>query len=50
MEKKHVKVEDAKMEKNLKDDSGFDCHYCNRANHMESDCMLKKSDEKKSKG
>ena len=40
MEKKEVKARDAKMEKNLKGDYGFDCHYDNGVNHTSGDCML----------
>lgn len=48
-EKKQVKSEDAKKEKKLKGDIGFDCHYCNGANHMESYCILRKRDKKKNR-
>ena len=41
-EKKEIMTEDAKTEKKLKGKSGFDCHYCNGANHMASDCMVRK--------
>ena len=30
-------------------DSGIDCHYCNGANHLANDCMLRKKEEKKNK-
>nr|KAJ0213712.1 hypothetical protein LSAT_V11C400159680 [Lactuca sativa] len=49
VEKKGVKYEDAKTVKKLKGDSGFDSHYCNGANHMASDCMLRKREEKKNR-
>ena len=49
MEKKEVKAKDTKVEKKIKGDSGFDCHYCNRANHTANYCMLRKRDEKKNK-
>ena len=49
IEKKEMKTEEAKIKKKLKEDLGFDCHYCNGVNHMASDCMLKKRDEKKSR-
>ena len=49
IEKKEVKVAEEKREKKLKGDSGVDCHYCNGANHLANDCMLRKKDEKKNK-
>ena len=48
-EKNEAKTNESKAEKKLKGDSGIDCHYCHRANHMSSDCMLCKKDEKKNK-
>ena len=48
-EKKEVRDKEEMKEKNVKGDAGFDCHYCNGANHMASDCMLRKRDEKKNK-
>lgn len=48
-EKNDVKAEDMKVEKKLKGDSGVDCHYCYDANHMASDCMLQKKEDKKNK-
>lgn len=47
MEIKDKKSEVLKPEKKLKGDFGFDCHYCNGVNHMASDCMLRKREEKK---
>ncbi|KAL7614205.1 hypothetical protein Lser_V15G05372 [Lactuca serriola] len=38
-----------KIEKKLKGDDGVDCHYCNGANHLANDYMLRKKDEKKNK-
>ncbi|KAL7592013.1 hypothetical protein Lser_V15G31779 [Lactuca serriola] len=50
IEKMEVKTEEAKIEKKkLKGDSGFNFDYCNGVNHMASECMLKKRDEKKSR-
>ncbi|XP_023738187.1 uncharacterized protein LOC111886187 [Lactuca sativa] len=49
VEKNDVKVDDAKVEKKLKGDSGIDCYYYHNANHMANDCMLRKKDEKKNK-
>ena len=49
VEKKEVKAEDAKLEKKLKGDLGFGCHYYNGVNNMENDCMLKKRDEQKNR-
>ncbi|XP_023748037.1 uncharacterized protein LOC111896263 [Lactuca sativa] len=48
-ENKEVKSDEVKVKKKLKGDSGVDCHYCNGANHMANDCMLRKRDEKKNK-
>ena len=47
IEKKEVKNEESKVEKKLKGDSRFNCHYCNRANNMANDCMLRKREERK---
>ena len=46
-EKNDDNVKEFKVEKKLKGDSGVDFHYCNGANHMASDCMLRKKEEKK---
>ena len=49
IDKKELKNEESKVEKNLKGDSRLDCHYCNRVNHMANYCMLRKKDEKKNR-
>lgn len=33
----------------LKGDSSYNCNYCNRRNHHERDCMLRKKEKKKEK-
>ena len=33
----------------MKGDYGIDCHYCNGANHLANECMLRKKEEKKNK-
>ena len=43
-----LKRKSRKLRRNLKD-SKIDCHYCHGANHMASDCMLRKKDEKNNK-
>ncbi|KAL7618630.1 hypothetical protein Lser_V15G03678 [Lactuca serriola] len=48
-EKQDSKAIEGKSEKKLKGDTGIDCHYCNGANHIASDCMLRKKDERKMK-
>ena len=47
--KKDSKSEMEKMEKMLKGDTGINCHYCNGANHLAVDCLLRKKEEKKNK-
>ena len=47
IEKKEVKSEDGKVEKKLKGDSRFNCHYCNGVNNIASDCMFQKRNVKK---
>ncbi|CAI9298675.1 unnamed protein product [Lactuca saligna] len=49
VKRKEIKCEDAKIEKKLKGDSGFDFHYSNGADRMANDCMLQKRDEKKNR-
>lgn len=39
-------VENREDEKELRSDSGYDCNYCFRKNHLAIDCMLKKQIEK----
>ncbi|XP_023768575.1 uncharacterized protein LOC111917153 [Lactuca sativa] len=48
-EMKDTKPVEGKTEKKLKGDAGIDCHYCNGANHLANDCMLRKKDERKNK-
>ncbi|XP_042751473.1 uncharacterized protein LOC111903530 [Lactuca sativa] len=43
------KKEEKKIKKRLKQDSGYNCNYCNRHNHLTRDCMLKKQEEKNEK-
>ncbi|XP_023733619.1 uncharacterized protein LOC111881461 [Lactuca sativa] len=49
VEKEDSKVLEGKVEKKLKGDAGVDFHYCNGANHLANDCMLRKKDERKNK-
>ena len=44
-----MKATKAKIEKKLKGDSGINCHYCNGANNLANDCMLRRKEEKKNK-
>lgn len=45
--KKESNIVVEKIAKKLKEDFGFDCNYCNGANHLAVDCMLRKRQEKK---
>ncbi|XP_052619539.1 uncharacterized protein LOC128125946 [Lactuca sativa] len=49
-EKKESKIEDSKVEKKLKGDSGVHCHYCHAANRMEKALSLVAREEGEDKG
>ena len=46
-ENKESKIVVEKAEKTLKGNFGFDCNYCNVANHLAVDCTLRKREENK---
>lgn len=39
--------EEEKKDKNLMEDSGYDCNYCHGKNHLAKECMLRRLNEKK---
>ena len=44
--KKKEDADSSEVKKELTEDSGYDCHFCNGKNHLAKDCMLKKKKEK----
>lgn len=48
VEKKEVdRLNEKKKEIKLKDDSGYNCNYCNGYNHLAKDSMLRKKEKVK---